>query len=700
MPCLEAQSVLRMKQRPAITGARQAWLAGWVVRLWALNVGVAAMACQGGSPIIVGRDPLGPCATTALRREAQSWLQPLNASSPWLHPWKAYQDRWTGQRLRGAAGVRLSAAQTAALATLGPRLHAAGFTRVSMSVPWSSMRFDRPDLLADDASVFWRNALAVAKANGLRPTLHLGGDFDGALLRETLMLNLLQSAPAGATSVRLDEASVRRVLLGRTGLNEGGAAAAVLIIKVGPDGAAQLSRPLRAGYDAGPHAASTLRYPPFASPLLPNGQPNPTFEDTLAGYISFVKATSSLATSVLGDKGFDLVLWGAGWPSFFLSAQNYFDPFIEAGAERIGDLPVAILSRTAAALREARMHAFPLGDGFVDVTPTAVENASNEPAGSTAIVRKNRVRTLTLPSDWGDGSSPTLDANGQLDSTRDAAGVWVPNFLPSVRTLFPEQALTSLFEATLRPGQVIRDLSPIVTDLGSLGQHGRNVLNKGGQPVALWLDPAGLDLADSEANSMTEQQRQRLFAKAAMRTLTAFVSKGAAAVALAPFGMDHDIFFPQDDTGGLQTVGRFLKRFDGGAQGPDFWFTHVESCSGTRQFAGDGSAAHPDLLNRDVVMVAPFRVSPSRVVVAAYVMTYDLLAINTSPADDPRHFDLTPEPYQLSFVGQGAQMASLQVYDPLNDTSVPAQVIVRSGSRLTVEVPLTDSPRLITIEGL
>lgn len=658
-------------------------------------------ACQGNDAVVVGRDRLGPCGAMAVQREAQLWLQPQNASSPWLHPWKAYQDLWSGKRLRQAAGLHLSEEQSAALASLGPRLQAAGFRRVSVRVPWSSMRLDRPDALADADVVYWNAVFAAAKANGLRPTLHLGGDFGGTLPLEKLTLNLVEAAPEGARLVRLDPASAQRVVNGRTGFDDGVVSAAWLITSVDATGVAQLARPTPMRLEAGPQEASTLRYAPFASPTLADGTQNPTFEDTLAGYVSFVKAVSSLATTALGKNGFDLVLWGSKWSPFFLSAKNYYEPFTEVGSGNVSeDVPLAILNRTTAALREAQSLTFTLGDGFVDVTSRAAENAANEPSGSTAIVRETLVKTLSLPADWGEGFFPMLDAQGQLSSTRDAAGVWVPNFVPSVRTLFPEQSLTALLESSFRPGQMIRDLSPLVTDRGSLGQHGRGVLNRGGQPVALWLDPAGLNLAEGEANAMTELQKERLFAKVAMRTLTAFVGKGTAAVALTPLRPNDDIFAAQGDAAGLQTVARFLQRFDGEGQGPAFWFTQVESCSVTRQFAGDGSSAHPDLLNRDVVMVAPFRVSPSRVVVAAYVMTYDLLAIGGLPTDDAQRFDLTPEPYQLSFVGQGAKNASLQVYDPLNDVAVAAQVIARSGNTLTVEVPLTDSPRLLTFEGL
>jgi len=117
------------------------------------------------------------------------------------------------------------------------------------------------------------------------------------------------------------------------------------------------------------------------------------------------------------------------------------------------------------------------------------------------------------------------------------------------------------------------------------------------------------------------------------------------------------------------------------------------------QFQGDGTPQHPTLYNRDVLGVFPFQVNDDTFVVPAYVMTRDI-ATNydtSAPASDETRWDLPPESYQIQLGGIDGNAATVTAYDPLNDESVPAQIVASSPTSVTVQVQLTDSPRLLRI---
>ena len=67
-----------------------------------------------------------------------------------------------------------------------------------------------------------------------------------------------------------------------------------------------------------------------ASTALTSGQPNPEFEATLSGWLSYVGTVCKLAASVVGPGGFDLEVWNElTFGSQFLNSENYYS----AGSE-------------------------------------------------------------------------------------------------------------------------------------------------------------------------------------------------------------------------------------------------------------------------------------------------------------------------------------------------------------------------------
>ena len=112
---------------------------------------------------------------------------------------------------------------------------------------------------------------------------------------------------------------------------------------------------------------------------------------------------------------------------------------------------------------------------------------------------------------------------------------------------------------------------------------------------------------------------------------------------------------------------------------------------GHRQFEGDPATAgqqpdpHPPLYNREVLGFFPYQATDSRFVVALYVMTRNLARLYRPDAP-------------ASQSGVRGTHAKLALSDPLTGQPVPLKTLAAEAERVAVEVPLTDSPRLLVID--
>ena len=70
-----------------------------------------------------------------------------------------------------------------------------------------------------------------------------------------------------------------------------------------------------------------------------------------------------------------------------------------------------------------------------------------------------------------------------------------------------------------------------------------------------------------------------------------------------------------------------------------------------------------------------------------------------APATDRTRYDLPEERFRLSIGGlRTSARIDVRASDPLSGQAVATRVVSQSGSSLVVELPLTDSPRLLTID--
>lgn len=673
-----------------------------------LDVAPAAPSAGG-----VLADPIDPANLTQV---------PFGRRSFWLQPWRSYLDTWPANRLREALGINFNVTPAEADAT-ARLLASSGFRLARVEISWNQLSYDDPSEFVDEPSL--RKKLVALREHGLRPLILLNANSGGPTPAKPVTLSTLAPAPAGARSVRLDRSSAAAVVPGRTGfagLSFGGNPD-VLITAVDDDGLATLSRPLPAALSAGPHPASTLLYGPFGPPRLANGSPNPEFQRTLAGWLEYVDAVTGEATSVFGAEGYDLELWNElSFGSQFLDEASYYSPPRFNGS---GSVTKELLRVTVAHLREGGVsEGVGISDGFASQTPFA--SAGEVPLGTTALSKhlyrgpQYFPRTATI-----DGVRP-VDALGSPDSTTSGAP-FTPKFTPDFGSALPEYFLTATQTETL-----VRDLAPMTSTIYGV-PHGRAIGPSGGSPTAVWMTEYNLNTKtlmplpaghqDQYIGTLTAAQEERVQAEIVLRSLVAMVAKGLGreyfyAAAHNPgydlisnrfmdaLDADPDAY-PGDSLGGdtTTTLARLLARFDGpGPAGPvrQLRLASIAQAGNHAVWSGDGTAAHPDLYDRDLLAVFPFQAAPERFVVPVYVMTPNLTTVwdPTAPASAPTRFDLPEQRFRITLANlpQGGQPPQVSAYDPLRDEATPARLVSRQGDRAVFEVAATNYPRLLTID--
>jgi hypothetical protein len=363
-----------------------------------------------------------------------------------------------------------------------------------------------------------------------------------------------------------------------------------------------------------------------------------------------------------------------------------------------------------------------IGNGFASQRPW--DAGSTSPHGLTAIDKHPYLYggMRRFPPGRVDEFRP-LDAQGDADGTQNPfTGYWTELFTPTYADFHPERYLWATHKSVggaIELDELTRDLSPHTTYVDGVA-HGRGTHPAGSAPPGVWITEMNINpLTAPSSFQLKQTDRLHFQAKSTLRTLTAFVNKGVSAVHMyaaksGNFALVADSFFatlnstgtyPGNSAGGevMNSVRRLTASLAGAtaiARPRSLSLLHIGDYAGNKQFDGDGTADHPPLYNREVLAFLPFQVNPRRFVVAVYVMTTNLAKVydTAAPTTDPTRYDMPEETYRLTIGNVGGDAVTASATDPLTNDTVPVQVVSREPDRVVVELPVTDSPRLLTID--
>jgi hypothetical protein len=225
-----------------------------------------------------------------------------------------------------------------------------------------------------------------------------------------------------------------------------------------------------------------------------------------------------------------------------------------------------------------------------------------------------------------------------------------PLFAPSYRVFMPEYLLTGIQTETL-----MRDLSPITTDIYGT-PHGDRTHPQGGAPPATWITEDGLDATQATADG----------GPCCQYISPAFFSAVDADPTAYPSGL-----------GGLtmSAVRRMVSTLRGAGvirHARQLTLDAIAQQGNAAQFQGDGTAASP--------------------------MTRDVTNYYTAhPALGMTPYDLPAEQFRLTIGHLDATYARVRATDPLTGASVPARIVSGDQNQIVVQLPVTDSPRMLTV---
>ena len=596
---------------------------------------------------------------------------PFGRSSQWAQPWRAYLETPSAAAFVDGIGINFGVPDGANPDLLATMLARHGFRHARVEISWGNLDWDdrmgeHPDLKA---------RLVALQRHGMRPLILLNAHHGVPCPLRFFERTVVEDAPAGARTVRLDDAS--GLVLGRSGLCDLTDYKAAEAIVTAVDGdRATLSKPLPKALAKGTRVRmATLKYRPFSVPGSPEDR------ETLEGWRKYVREVVAWTKAILGPGGFDLEIWNElSFGSDFLYVDRYYDP--KPYAYREDDVWRDVVRATGDVAGD--LPGVRLVDGFPNTVPWPA--SSTEPPEVTGLSHHPYAGRKTYPRDAGKEGVDAL--------FREETG----GFRPTYSALFPEY-----FGAALQTETSIRDASPITTDIYGT-KHGR--LAREGAPCPLWITEVGI--APQEDGVKDRDEALRLKAKTTARSYVFWLGKGVERLYLyntsagdLDLGLLSDAFlayakgakpYPKDDaplvSPALRVVGRMAarmtERLDRRAKIAPLSLVRAEIPGDHVQFRGDGTPAHPDLRDEDVLFVQPFAVNARRYVVPVYVMSRDVRQ------------DLAPEDATIQLAG--AALSAARAYDPTTDRAVPVKVVARGKGSITVRMPVTDALRLLILE--
>jgi hypothetical protein len=611
---------------------------------------------------------------------------PFGSHSHWLQPWRAYLETVPATKFLNGVGLGLDLNDQENPNLVIQMLATYGIHKIRLEIGWSSLSYDTETLQNDRLQAI----LQACKRWGVRPLILLNANQGIPTPTQFFHRIAMANAAVGSYTIRLNDTNGLKI--GRSGLNNLTTdwAAEALITAISGN-TITLSKPLPKAVKAGTSISmATLKYRPFSKPGSVD------YQKTIAGWQQYVGAVAKFVSNALGttqstDQGFDMEIWNElTFGSKFLAISNYYTyaPVTYDQDSIWNNLVQATVDYAVA--NPSRFSGVKFSNGFANTIPWPA--SSKQPTRISAISKHPYVGRKNFPRD--EQQSSKIDAFGQPT-----------DFIPTYSALFPEYYATALQTETL-----LRDAAPLTNEIYGV-RHGRYArqVNSRVFPTEVWITETGI--APNENGVVDPLKSLALKAKTTARYYTFYLNKGiyslylysAAAGNLGlgiiqdnflQYAKNHDVY-PTNDrpyiSPALKIISRIVAQMK---QNLDPNLTQIrqirlDDISDTHnhlQFIGNGTAANPNLYDRDVFVFLPYQVNSQRFVIPYYVMTRDVTK------------NLEPEKFTIKISKLKAVGATVIVYDPITDHTFPVTINSQGHDFLNLTLSATDSPYLLIIQ--
>ena len=679
----------------------------------------------------------------------------INRIGPWEHshfaqPWRAYMEtvpawdllhkKHVGAVFKIPASPAEPTASGLAASRATPNLDILmqwlkhwGFTSIAIETSWANDIDFATLKLKEKRQKYYIRVLKTARENDLRPLIILANDAKDAfcpMLRGTATLTA--DSKKGTTTVQLKEIKLAgTIVANKTGLcleGEGRQPFAFITKFDSENNQATISKPLPSDLPATEPDGSPKQYDLVTwkyDPLYPPGTDQ--FNATIGqhdsaqptGWLSYVKAILDLVSEIMvneKDSGFDVqvqqdVEQSMSWTTvnhYFADTPEKFDMEGMLKGPRPPSHPGFLwewLNRTCAFIKENYPVVRVLSGFNLWAGPAVSSDVADYPPRIDGIMVNPRLGMT------GQFPESAVEPGGRVNALFNK-DLWCPPYF----ALFPE-APTCFLQA--RAESVMHFINP--TDRQAT-PPGTDIFRS-----FVTLTPSMF------VENVTPAQASHLKSKVWLRAALLYLHKGIDGIWWEPDETANDLFnsslyklsnYPDKDfqtaSQALLAWRRTLNRFVGAVQidhPRPIDIVNIQEANGPQHILLPGDPRterslpnpRPPLAHRDGLVVLPFQVTPSKFVLAVWIMSRD---IREDIPDEPITFTV------LNVNGEGVQVSnqrgssaetqasqrstkspSVSYYNPHTGQYLNAAVQAFGQSNLIkVSVPVTDFPRLLTIE--
>ncbi|WP_248927129.1 PA14 domain-containing protein [Paenibacillus hamazuiensis] len=663
-------------------------------------------------------------------------------------PWRSYMDTWDASRYLDVLGINFNVEQGEAEAT-AQVLEEAGIRSARVEVGWGELDFDDDTQFRDWNYKSLMMKVAALRKHHIRPLILLNFNSGMPSPSREWTVKLTKPATAGDREIYIDDTSKIRVKY--TGLNRV-ARHTMFPVITGVDaatGKCTLSAPLPKDLPAGDLFLVQLKYQPFSGLEFSDGTPNPAAQETIDGWMRYIKTVTStlkdmLETEGQADAGFDLEVYNEYTFGYhFMDINYYYEPKLSFskpisytqsdGVTKDG--PEIILPLTADYVKnpENRLPGVNVISGFSNQRPwdNGTEMWLNQDGFSKHYYTGYSPDESPIVPGNTDDKKLYIDALGKLDGKRNpdnydhsVAGSYL---VPAHMSAFPERHFYFY-----QSESAVRDIQPFP---GPWTHHFRYANPGNGKVPQVWMSETNYarmlfarELIDKLGISAKDEKLVSLMhyigTKTTLRNYIFFGHKGYHTINLYAAKSEDTGFtvIPEAFYSELKKNNYVLTDSVKQLAGPQLRaVANVTNLIKTGKkidtpralkvdriveykprlvFEGDGTPEHPDRYNRDDLAVLPYQLDAGKFAIGYYVVTRNMTHSYDTTKDvlDPDRYAMPMQSFDITFSNICGERASVYAYDPIEDTKHPVQIVDSDASHITVKVDSVDYPRFLIVE--
>jgi hypothetical protein len=593
-------------------------------------------------------------------------------------PWRGYLETIPANEMLAGIGMNYNPPQGVDHDALIRDLAAVGVRTLRIEVGWSQLTSEET-ALQPAAMTNYKAIFDACKRYGVVPEIILNANDGNPEPLISTSRTLTASAAAGARTLQLGPVSglvpshSGISQLGRDAKNAKWPAAGAIFTALNPSSnTVTLSRPLPVALSSGSQVhIDTMKH----LPLYPVGTPQ--FNDTADAWVNYANVVAK-QVSASGITDFDVEIWNElTFGSRFLDINNYYNPPLTKpykGANfRPGGSAWELARRTAASLHSTYANHVRIIWGFSNTTFEGTP-IPDLPTGMEA-----------------QSYHPYHDRPAPIASEFNGTGAKAPGDVPADLVVGLAE---SIFATNIKPESIVaRLLPPWIRDTVHPPEEATfyHYITEQG------LAPQQSGVTDA---ALAEMLKTRML----LRNYAFWLNKGITKLEIyavwdktdVGFGMLEDniplsayasqpldsVLSPQ-----LRSLRNYVAGFAGATPATQPRNLDVSVAAVGPQVAVDPGASKP-LWYRDLFAFLPFQVSDHKFVCPVYVMTYNLMQALPGGVMGFR--------VQVQHVD--GHRAKVSLYDPIANQTVPAPVLARDATSVTVGVSAVDFPRLLTVD--